>query len=90
MSTEIKFLNNYDKFKEDFKKDTGLNASNDVTSYIAYYHARISDMEYQLNFQALNLILNKIDFLPDTIRLRIAEMIREHEVIKEVVKLLKK
>lgn len=90
MSKKIEFKNNYTGFQDDFKKDTGLNAKTNVETYIQYYNARINDMSYQLSWHGLELLGNKLDFLPDTIRLRIAEMIREHDTIKEFKQLLKK
>lgn len=81
--------NNYSAYKADFKTDTGLDAKTHIAEYIAYYNARINDMAYQHNFQLANYIINDLSHLPDTIRLRIAEMIRSHEVIKEAMQLLK-
>jgi hypothetical protein len=84
--TTINTKNNFPNLKDDFKKDTGLDAKEHMSDYINYFNARMTDINYQTNFQSYNVILNHIDALPDTIRLRIAEMIREHEVIKQLLK----
>ncbi len=61
MATTINFKNNYDNFIDDFKKDTGLDPKKNVAEYISYFNARISDMNYQLNWQLGEAILNKIE-----------------------------
>jgi hypothetical protein len=51
--------NNFDKFKNDFKKDTGYewNASMAATTaYINYYAARVSDNNMQANFNVVSLL----------------------------------
>ena len=59
----ITFKNNYAVFIEDFGKDTGLDAKKEPAIYIAYYNARFTDQNYQLNFQLGELILQKIESL---------------------------
>lgn len=60
MPTQIDYRNNFSKFIEDFKKDTGLDYKKSPEAYIAYYNARINDMNYQLNHQLGEAILSKI------------------------------
>jgi len=60
MATTISYQNNYGKFTDDFKKDTGLDSKKNIAEYIAYFTARINDMNYQLNHQLGEAILNKI------------------------------
>lgn len=86
MAVTINYQNNYGKLKEDFKNDTGLDANKSIPEYIAYYNARMNDKQYQMDFQLAEIFLNKIDQIPDIIRLRIAEMITSHPVIKELLK----
>jgi hypothetical protein len=75
--TTLNYKNNYASFKEDFKNDTGLDATKNVSEYINYFNARMSDMNYQLSHQMANRYLNEINFLPDKIALKIAESLGE-------------
>ena len=61
MATTVSQQNNYSNFKEDFKKDTGLDASKNISEYINYYNARINDMNYQLAFTGANSILTSLN-----------------------------
>lgn len=83
MSINIK--NNFETFKADFKKDTGLDFSKDTISiYLQYLNFRLNDHQFQTTLH----LINRIDHLPDTIRLRIAEMISSHETVKDILKKL--
>lgn len=87
MSNEpIKIQNNFSKFKADFKSDTGLDADKEIGLYIQYFNARMNDMSYQVIHGVSHLLLNKIDFLPSSIRTQISEMISQHPIIKDIVK----
>ncbi len=77
MAVTLNFKNNYDTFKEDFKKDTGFDAVKNPTEYINYFNARMTDMNYQLNHQMANVYLNEINFLPRNIALRMSESLNE-------------
>ncbi|WP_445956413.1 hypothetical protein [Yeosuana sp.] len=81
----IRTQNNYEAFKSDFKKDTGLDYSKDtISEYLQYINFRQSDHQAQTNLY----IINHINQLPDTIRLKIGEMITSHDTIKELLKKL--
>ncbi len=56
--------NRYNEFKQDFKKDTGLdyNAQN-LEMYIQYYNARVNDQNTLANFQMLVRLENKLSEL---------------------------
>ncbi len=85
----IQIKNNFSALKHEFKTDTGLEANKENMSlYIQYYNARMNDYSYQILHGATHLLMNKIDFLPSQIRLQIAEMIRDHNVIKDLVQKL--
>lgn len=75
--TTLNYKNNYGKFKDDFSKDTGLDASKNVSEYINYFNARMTDMNYQMNYQLAERYLNEISFLPGNIALRTAESLKE-------------
>lgn len=77
MSKELTYKNNYNNFKEDFKKDTGLDPTKNVVEYISYFNARMTDMNYQMHHQLANIYLNEIRFLPEKIALRTAESLKE-------------
>jgi hypothetical protein len=83
---EITIKNNFSQFKTEFKADTGLDAQGNMELYIQYFNARMNDKTFQINYHLTHLLLNKLDFLPHEFRLEMAEMIRNHEVIKELVK----
>lgn len=58
--TQIKFANNFDIFKEDFQKDTGLELTKEnMTSYIQYVNARTIDHLLQL------LVIYKSELFPN-------------------------
>ena len=68
--------NNYDSFKQDFKKDTALEADKHLAEYIAYYNARMTDMQYQLDHYMANQWMNQFGILPTNIGLRVSEAIK--------------
>ncbi|MGK2862613.1 MAG: hypothetical protein ACSLE0_11815 [Chitinophagaceae bacterium] len=77
MATELTYKNNYNNFKEDFKKDTGLDPTKNVTEYISYFNSRMTDMNYQMHKQLANIYLNEIGLLPDKIALATAQSLKE-------------
>ena len=81
----MQIKNNYEIFKADFKKDTGLDYNKDTGSeYLQYLNFRLNDHHVQINLH----LINKIEHLPDIIRLRLGEMLTSHETIKELLKKL--
>jgi hypothetical protein len=87
MQTPVTILNNFLKLKDDFKADTGFEFNKENMSlYIQYFNARMNDKSYQTIHTLTEKLINKIDFLPDQIRLRIAEMITTHPTIKQLLK----
>jgi hypothetical protein len=89
MAGEIKISNRFKSLYDEFKTDTGLVAKDNLEVYIPYFNARMNDVTNQILQGFVELELNKIDFLPGQIRLQMAEMIRSHEVIKDLVSSLK-
>jgi 5-methylcytosine-specific restriction endonuclease McrBC GTP-binding regulatory subunit McrB len=77
--------NNFDSFKQDFQNDTGLKPNENLSLYIQYYNARVADIGVQYTLDLLNNIYVKIDQLPSNTRLAISEMLRTHEVIKQII-----
>ena len=81
----MQIKNNYEIFKADFKKDTGLDYNKDtVSEYLQYLNFRLNEHQVQINLH----LINKIEHLPDIIRLRLGEMLTSHETIKELLKKL--
>jgi hypothetical protein len=83
------FINNFSKFYEDFKKDTNLDAKENMELYIQYYNGRMNDMTYQTQYTMLNQLLHKVDILPDRISLSISQMFNENYKVKEIIQALK-
>ncbi len=82
----IKIENKFLKLKEEFKSDTGLEFNKEnMGLYIQYFNARCNDMSCQVIQGLTHQLLNKLDFLPSDIRLQMAEMIREHDVFKQLL-----
>ena len=82
----IKIENKFLKLKEEFKSDTGLEFNKEnMGLYIQYFNARCNDMSCQVIQGLTHQLLNKLDFLPSDIRLQMAEMIREHDVLKQLL-----
>lgn len=82
----IQIENKFLKLKEDFKSDTGLEFNKEnMGLYIQYFNARCNDISCQVIQGLTHQVLNKLDFLPSQTRLQIAEMIRDHEVIKKLL-----
>ncbi|MGF7074764.1 hypothetical protein [Mucilaginibacter sp. 3215] len=67
--------NNFNNLKDDFKKDTGKNADDNIELYIAYFNARMTDRIMQTNHIMVNELANGLHILPDAIVRRMAEMI---------------
>jgi len=44
----LKIENNFEKYKEAFKKDTGLDWKDNLELYIKYYHAVVQDKTFQV------------------------------------------
>jgi hypothetical protein len=83
----ITIKNNFSAFKSAFKTDTGLEYNQqNIGLYIQYYNARMNDEAAQVVTGLTNQILNDINFLPNKMRLEFADMLRTHEVIKELLK----
>lgn len=82
----IQIENKFLKLKEEFKSDTGLEFNKEnMGLYIQYFNARCNDISCQVIQGLTHQLLNKLNFLPGDIRLQMAEMIREHEVIKQLL-----
>jgi len=84
----IQIHNNFQKFKADFKSDTGFNAEEKMDLYIQYFNARVNDYSAQVLHGLTHELLNKINFLPDTMALRIGEMINQSHAIKQLTQKL--
>jgi hypothetical protein len=54
----IVIKNNFNSLKEDFKKDTGKKAEDNLELYTHYVSARFADMIYQMNVHILQKISN--------------------------------
>ncbi len=85
-NSPIQIENKFLKLKDEFKNDTGLEFNKEnMEIYIQYFNARCNDVTCQVLQGLTHQVLNKIDFLPSQTRLQIAEMIRDHEVIKQLL-----
>ena len=85
-NSQIQVENKFLKLKDEFKNDTGLEFNKEnMGIYIQYFNARCNDVTCQVMQGLTHQVLNKIDFLPSQTRLQIAEMIRDHEVIKQLL-----
>ena len=67
--------NNFQKFKSDFKSDTGLDAAQNMEVYIHYFNARMLDRIMQYEHITQFELLNKLEHLPGIIRQQMGEMI---------------
>lgn len=66
MSRKIDLKNNFGNFKKDFKKDTSLDADQNIEAYIQYVNARLADYNFQMNWEIMNELIN----LPDLIKFK--------------------
>jgi len=55
----LKIKNNFEEYKEAFKKDTGLDWQENLELYIKYYHAVVQDKTYQILCGIFNLMGQK-------------------------------
>lgn len=65
----IKIKNNFDTYKADFKKNTGLDWDKNMEQYIAYYNARSADVSAQMslyNHEVLNNLPNVLSVMLKT------------------------
>ena len=68
MGRKIDLKNNFGNFKEDFTKDTGLKADENIETYIQYVNARLVDYNFQMSAQTtdtLEKLPDQFDFLFD-------------------------
>ena len=87
MNTKIE--NNFSTFKADFKNDTGLEVSNEnMPIYLAYYNARVNDINAQINTVYLSKLSNKLDHLPNMLALDLSRMITNNISIKQLLQKL--
>ena len=87
MSSNITVKNNFHTFKEDFKKDTGLEFNKENMSiYLQYYSARMTDIGSQVLSGIANNLAVDFKQLPSNIRLELADMIKTHDTIKQLLK----
>lgn len=80
MATKI--INNYDNFKTDFKKDTGLEVKDNLELYIQYFNARSNDISSQILRVLTHDLVNEVKQQPDHLVLRMMEALRSNKVIK--------
>lgn len=82
----INITNKFLLLKNEFKNDTGLDFNKEnMGLYIQYFNARCNDISCQLMQGLATNVINQIDNLPSRTRLEIAEMIRNHEVIQQLL-----
>ena len=53
MNQKIELISNFENFKQDFKKETGLEANNNVEMYLTYYNGKCADISMQLLLKLL-------------------------------------
>ena len=83
--TEILINNGIIFLKSDFKKDIGLDVNSETMSmYLQYLNARFSDANNQLLQGLIHELLNKVNFLPGEISLKIGEMINQNYLLKDL------
>ena len=81
----IKMENRFEILKSDFKKDIGLDVNSETMSmYLQYLNARFSDANNQLLQGLIHELLNKVNFLPGEISLKIGEMINQNYLLKDL------
>lgn len=51
-------INNFERYKADFQRDTGLNPATHMSEYITYYNARCTDMAAQIALQLYPIIFS--------------------------------
>lgn len=68
--------NSYQNLKLDFKKDTGLDADENIAIYIQYYNARINDLSMKYLFQIQQLLNTESNKgMPDTLKNQLYQLI---------------
>ncbi len=87
----IQLENKFLIFKEDFKKDTGFEFNKEnMALYIQYANFRANQTSAQVLGGLTHELLNKLNFLPGEISLKMAEMMKEHSTLKDLVLELKR
>ena len=56
-------VNRFDVFKQDFRKDTGLDWDSNIQTYINYFNARVQDQIAQAENIYLGDILNDLSLI---------------------------
>ena len=83
ITIENKFLT----LKDEFKSDTGLEFNKEnMEFYTQYFNARCSDITCQVIYGLASNLFNRLNEMPGQTRLEFADMLRTHEVIKDLLK----
>lgn len=75
MRQQLQQKSSFELYKNDFLNETGLDANIHTKIYIAYYHARISEIHMLAIRESLITMSSKIEFLPT----RIAETLKNKD-----------
>lgn len=75
----MQIKNNFNAFKDDFKKDTGMDAKSNIAEYIQYANFRINDQLIQFSTQYFNSVLNEIGWFPSKISPTIMNVLKEYK-----------
>ncbi|MCS6832763.1 MAG: hypothetical protein NZ521_04265 [Flammeovirgaceae bacterium] len=67
MERKIQLVNNFAKFKGEFKADTGLEADENMQLYVHYVNARLADYSVQMAVHTMGEIINLPHYLASRI-----------------------
>jgi arginyl-tRNA synthetase len=57
MAKKVQLVNNFAKFKPEFKIDTGLDADQNMSLYVQYVNARLADYNIQMSVHTMGEII---------------------------------
>ncbi len=70
----VTIKNNFETFKNDFKKDTKLDANSNMAIYVNYITARCADYSMQMSVA----IYKELDLLPQYVANKLATLLKQH------------
>ncbi|GAB4337593.1 MAG: hypothetical protein OHK0038_16030 [Flammeovirgaceae bacterium] len=73
MAKKVQLVNNFAKFKPEFKIDTGLEADQNMSLYVQYVNARLADYNIQMAVHTMGEIIKLPNSLAASVKASLSE-----------------
>lgn len=75
----IQIQNNFNAFKDDFKRDTGMDVKSNMAEYLQYANFRVNDQLMQISAHGFNKVLDEIGWFPTKISPTLTNLLKEYK-----------